>query len=187
MCIRDRYLRGSGAKVVVATVHFHAMTAKNAIKQAATAFKMFWDDLAMNILRDEVRFLTGDFNMAVNWDQILVPLDVSGPGWLHSHRQPRRPAVAGTAARGSGREATCLIIDNPRWRGQQPAVAGIRRSEGTIAAAMGQDWAEVFAENLQKIINDLSAGKTNALSELMHRETQRVLTTTPALMVPGAA
>ena len=57
----------------------------------------------------------------------------------------------------------------------------------TMAQAMGQDWADVFAENMQKIINDLSAGKTNALSELMHRETQRVLTTTPALMVPGAA
>ena len=57
----------------------------------------------------------------------------------------------------------------------------------TMAQAMGQDWAEVFAENMQKIINDLSAGKTNALSEFMHRETQRVLTTTPALMVPGAA
>ena len=57
----------------------------------------------------------------------------------------------------------------------------------TMAQAMGQDWAEVFAQNMQKILNDLSAGKTNALSEFMHKETQRVLTTAPALMVPGAA
>ena len=56
-----------------------------------------------------------------------------------------------------------------------------------MAEAMGEDWAETFAQIMQKIINDLSEGKTNALSEFMHRETMRVLTTTPALIVPGAA
>ena len=55
-----------------------------------------------------------------------------------------------------------------------------------MAAAMGEDWAETFAQIIQKIINDLAEGKRNALSEFMHKETQRVLPTAPALMVPGA-
>ena len=55
-----------------------------------------------------------------------------------------------------------------------------------MAAAMGEDWAETFAQNMQQVIIDLAAGKTNALSEFMHRETQRVLVTASALIVPGA-
>ena len=56
----------------------------------------------------------------------------------------------------------------------------------TMADVMGEDWAETFAQIMQNIINDLSEGKTNALSEFVHRETKRVLTTAPALVVPGA-
>ena len=55
-----------------------------------------------------------------------------------------------------------------------------------MAAAMGEDWAETFAQNMQQVINDLSVGKTNALSVFVHTETQRVLVKAAALMVPGA-
>ena len=54
------------------------------------------------------------------------------------------------------------------------------------ADAMEQDWARLFAEMIQKILNDLVDGRGNALSEFMHRETKRVLRNTPASMVPGA-
>ena len=60
-------------------------------------------------------------------------------------------------------------------------------SAGAVNASLVQKVIELLEDNKVKIINDLAAEKTNALSELMHRETQRVLTTTPALMVPGAA
>ena len=49
-----------------------------------------------------------------------------------------------------------------------------------------EDWAQMFAEMIQGIMNALTAGKTNALSLFMHKETQRVLGQTPALMMPGA-
>ena len=53
------------------------------------------------------------------------------------------------------------------------------------ANIMDEHWPEMFAEIVQDIVNKLTAGTTNALSEFMHRETQRILNTTPALMVPG--
>ena len=43
----------------------------------------------------------------------------------------------------------------------------------------------MFSEMMQQIVNDLTAGTTNALSVFMHRETLRVLGEVPALMVPG--
>ena len=49
-----------------------------------------------------------------------------------------------------------------------------------------EDWAQMFAEMIQGVMNDLANGKTNALSLFMHKETQRVLGETPALMMPGA-
>ena len=52
--------------------------------------------------------------------------------------------------------------------------------------ACEEDWAQMFAEILQIIMNDLTVGKKNALSVFMHRETQRVLGQSPALMMPGA-
>ena len=71
-----QYIRGGGATVVIMTVHFNAMTAKKAINEGATAFKGFFDDLAMNIIIDEVRFLTGDFSMAL-W-HVIVELRARG-------------------------------------------------------------------------------------------------------------
>ena len=56
----------------------------------------------------------------------------------------------------------------------------------TMATATEEDWAEMFAEIVQNIVNELTVGTTNALSEFMHRETQRVLGKIPALMALGA-
>ena len=53
--------------------------------------------------------------------------------------------------------------------------------------AHGEDWAAVFAETMQHVLNELEAGRTNALSEFMHTETERVLLGALALQVPGAA
>ena len=56
----------------------------------------------------------------------------------------------------------------------------------TMSTATNEDWAQIFAQIVQNIINHLTAGRRNALSEFMHKETQRVLGNIPALMVPGA-
>ena len=55
-----------------------------------------------------------------------------------------------------------------------------------MATATDEDWAQMFAQIAQDIMNELTAGTTNALSAFMHRETQRVLGNIPALVVPGA-
>ena len=55
-----------------------------------------------------------------------------------------------------------------------------------MAEAHGEDWAELFAELVQKVLNDLGEGRSNALSVFMHNETKRVLAETPALLVLGA-
>ena len=54
-----------------------------------------------------------------------------------------------------------------------------------MAEAHGEGWAELFAEMIQKVLNDLTEGRSNALSVFMHNETKRVLADTPALVVPG--
>ena len=55
-----------------------------------------------------------------------------------------------------------------------------------MAEAHGENWAQLFAELIQKVLNDLADGRRNALSELMHDETRRVLADVPALVVLGA-
>ena len=54
-----------------------------------------------------------------------------------------------------------------------------------MAEAHEEDWAELFAELVQQVLNDLAEGRSNALSVFMHNETKRVLADTPALLVPG--
>ena len=54
-----------------------------------------------------------------------------------------------------------------------------------MAAAHGENWAELFAQLVQQVVNDLTEGRRNALSVFMHNETKRVLADTPALLVPG--
>ena len=55
-----------------------------------------------------------------------------------------------------------------------------------MAEAHGEDWAELFAELVQQVLNDLGEGRSNALSVFMHNETRRVLAETPASLVLGA-
>ena len=54
-----------------------------------------------------------------------------------------------------------------------------------MADAQQEKWGELFAELMQHILNELAAGKKEALSKFMHAETQRVLGDVPALSVPG--
>ena len=54
-----------------------------------------------------------------------------------------------------------------------------------MADAQQEKWGELFAEVMQHILNELAAGKKEALSKFMHAETQRVLGDVPALSVPG--
>ena len=56
-----------------------------------------------------------------------------------------------------------------------------------MAEAHGEYWAELFAQLVQKVLNDLAEGRSNALSEFVHNETRRVLSDISALLVPGAA
>ena len=54
-----------------------------------------------------------------------------------------------------------------------------------MAEAHGEDWAELFAEIVQHVLNLLEGGNANALSEFMHNETVRVLGDIPVLRLPG--
>ena len=56
-----------------------------------------------------------------------------------------------------------------------------------MAEAHEHNWAELFAQLVQKVLNDLADGRRNALSVFMHNETRRVLSDTLALLVPGAS
>ncbi len=54
-----------------------------------------------------------------------------------------------------------------------------------MAQALQYDWAEIFCEKVQGVLDELMAGNRGALSQFMHRETQRVLGSVPVLRVPG--
>ena len=54
-----------------------------------------------------------------------------------------------------------------------------------MAEAHGEDWAELFAQIVQNVLNLLEGGNANALSDFMHRETVRVLGDIPVLRLPG--
>ena len=56
-----------------------------------------------------------------------------------------------------------------------------------MAEIHGEGWAELFAQILQNVIDELESGTTNALSDFMYRETKRVLGHVPALVVPGCS
>ena len=48
-----------------------------------------------------------------------------------------------------------------------------------------EHWAELSAEMVQNVLNDLYDGRSNALSKFMDQETRRILPEIPALAVPG--
>ena len=53
-----------------------------------------------------------------------------------------------------------------------------------MAEIHGEEWAQLFAEMAQQVLDDLGEGHRDALSKFMHNETKRVLADTPALLVP---
>ena len=57
--------------------------------------------------------------------------------------------------------------------------------DSEMADCFEADWAELLAQYMQTILDELVAGKTRALSEFMHAEAQRVLADVPALRVRG--
>ena len=60
-----------------------------------------------------------------------------------------------------------------------------REWDAKLAEIHGEEWAQLFAEQLQNVLGELENGRTNALSDFMHRETLRVLAEVPVLMLPG--
>ena len=49
-----------------------------------------------------------------------------------------------------------------------------------MGEAHEEDRAELFAELVQALLNDLREGRSNALPLFMHNETRRVVSATPA-------
>ncbi|CAK0863844.1 unnamed protein product [Prorocentrum cordatum] len=59
--------------------------------------------------------------------------------------------------------------------------------DSRMAATHGEDWAQLFAEMVQKVVNDLQEGRKDALSQFMHNETRRVLGVSAVAERTGAA
>ena len=57
--------------------------------------------------------------------------------------------------------------------------------DSRMAAIHGEEWAQLFAEMVQKVVDDLQEGRKDALSRFMHNESRRVLGDAPALVLPG--
>ena len=55
-----------------------------------------------------------------------------------------------------------------------------------MAETHGTSWGKLFAEIVQKLLNDIYAGRTDALSLFMENERQRVFGVVPALVIPAA-
>ena len=56
-----------------------------------------------------------------------------------------------------------------------------------MAVFHGDKWGEYFAQMMKTVLDDLLAGKTNALSVFVENETKRILSTVPALVIPAPA
>ena len=57
----------------------------------------------------------------------------------------------------------------------------------TMAELHGKEWAKVFAEEMQQVVDDLDRGDRNALSQFVYRETLRVLQPLPVLQIRGTS
>ena len=55
-----------------------------------------------------------------------------------------------------------------------------------MAEVHGEDWADLFAQHMQHVLNEMMDGRRNALSVFMDNETRRVLAETPVLLVLGS-
>ena len=56
-----------------------------------------------------------------------------------------------------------------------------------MVEAHGEEWAALFAEILQNVVNELEAGNGNALSDFMRKESVRVLGGVDVIRLPGVA
>ena len=54
-----------------------------------------------------------------------------------------------------------------------------------MASIHSEDWAQIFSEYIQHILDEMHRGRSCALSDFMHRETKRVLGSVPTLVIPG--
>ena len=54
-----------------------------------------------------------------------------------------------------------------------------------MAAIHGDGWGQLFAEIVQKVVDELVGGRRDALSVFMRNETRRVLGAVPALVLLG--
>ena len=54
-----------------------------------------------------------------------------------------------------------------------------------MAVTHGGGWGQLFAQIVQKVVDDLQRGRRDALSVFMYNETRRVLQDVPALVLPG--
>ncbi len=61
-----------------------------------------------------------------------------------------------------------------------------RAWDETMAETHGVNWGGLFAQIVQKLLDDIIAGETDALSLFMEKEKQRVLGVVPALVIPAA-
>lgn len=55
-----------------------------------------------------------------------------------------------------------------------------------MASTHGENWADLFAEWTNHVLEELAAGNTHAFSHFMFRESKRVLADHPVLVVPGS-
>ena len=132
---------------------------------------------------------------------------------LKKARRDNRQAEAVAAARESIKSFSPLMLGQGKKKGGGPQFQKARfevlervRSLATLspeqgndweyfktswdrvmAEAQGEGWADLFAEIVQHVVDELGKGDKSALSAFMHRETQRVLADIPALVLPGAA
>ena len=53
------------------------------------------------------------------------------------------------------------------------------------ASAIGTNWGQVFAENLQEVLLKMMHGESDAFSKFVKKETDRVLGGKGALLAPG--
>jgi ATPase subunit of ABC transporter with duplicated ATPase domains len=56
-----------------------------------------------------------------------------------------------------------------------------------MAVFHGDTWGETFAQMMKTVLDDLLAGKTDALSVFVENEKKRILSTVPALVIPAPA
>ena len=54
-----------------------------------------------------------------------------------------------------------------------------------MAEAHGEEWPEQFAQIMQNVLNLLEGGDAHALSDFTHKETVRVLSDIPVVILPG--